>query len=114
MFALTIPYTSKNSSLMFGDDAQNGMKRDVRRVTSVGVGQSASFPSCGSAERSTSFGRSLAQFADFVLSRTALFIDHPHPVNLFRQETLKGADSYPALQSTGFEADVVEWVPDGL
>jgi len=52
---------------------------------------------------------SLAQFADFVLSRTALFIDHPHPVNLFRPETLKGADSYPALQSTAFEEDVVEW-----
>jgi hypothetical protein len=94
---------------MFGDDAQSGMKRDARRVTFVGVEQYDSFPSCGSAERSTSFGRSLAQFADFVLSRTALFIDHPHPVNLFRPETLKGADSYPALQSTAFEEDVVEW-----
>ena len=93
---------------MFGDDAQSAMKRDVRRVSSVGVEQSDSLPSCGSAERSTSFGRSLAQFANFVLSRRALFIDHPHPVNLFRPETLKGADSYAALQSTAFEADVVD------
>ena len=48
MFALTIPYTSKNSLLMFGDDAQRGMKRDVRKVTFVGVEQYDSFPSCGS------------------------------------------------------------------
>jgi hypothetical protein len=27
---------------------------------------------------------------------------------LFRPETLKGADSYAALQSTAFEADVVD------
>jgi hypothetical protein len=48
MFALTIPYTSKNSLLMFGDDAQSGMKRNVRRVTIVRVEQYYSFPSCGS------------------------------------------------------------------
>ncbi len=49
---------------MLGDDAQSRMKRDVRRITSVDVEQYDSFPSCGSAKRSTSFGRSLAQFAD--------------------------------------------------
>ena len=38
----------QNSLLMFGDDAQSGMKRDVRRVTYVGVEQYDSFPSCGS------------------------------------------------------------------
>jgi hypothetical protein len=48
IFALTIPYTRKNSLLMFGDDAQSGMKRDVRKVTFVGVEQYDSFPSCGS------------------------------------------------------------------
>jgi hypothetical protein len=60
-------------------------------------------------ERSTTFGRSLAQLADFVWSRTSLLLDNPHPVDLLRPETLKGAASYPALQSTAFEADVVEW-----
>ena len=60
-------------------------------------------------ERSTTFGRSLAQLADFVRSRTSLLLHNPHPVDLFRPETLKGAASYPALQSTAFEADVVEW-----
>jgi hypothetical protein len=109
MFALTIPYTSKNSLLIVGDDAQSGMKRNVMRVTFVGVEQYDSFPPCGSAERSTTFGRSLAQLADFVRSRTSLLLDNPHPVDLFRPKTLKGAGSYPALQSTAFEADVVEW-----
>jgi hypothetical protein len=45
---------------MFGDDAQSGMKRDVRRVTFVGVEQYDSFPSCGSAERSATLVRNLA------------------------------------------------------
>ena len=48
MFALTIPYTSKDFLLIVGDDAQSGMKRNVMRVTFVGVEQYDSFPSCGS------------------------------------------------------------------
>src|ERR1035437_5685593 len=64
MFALTIPYTSKNSLLMFGDDAQSGMKRNARRVTIVRVEQYYSFPSCGSGRcfhRSRSFEAVVAQ-----------------------------------------------------
>ena len=58
-------------------------------------------------EPSTTFGRSLAQIADFVRSCTPHFIDHPHPVNLLRSEALKTANRHPALQSIAFEADVV-------
>jgi hypothetical protein len=49
MFALTILYTSKNALLMFGDDAQSGMKRDLMRVTFVEVERLLlCFPSCDS------------------------------------------------------------------
>jgi hypothetical protein len=57
----------------------------------------------------TTSGRSLPQLADFIRSCTTHFIDNPHPVNLLRSETLKTANRHPALQSTAFEADVVEW-----
>jgi hypothetical protein len=45
---LTIPYSRKDSLLIVGDDAQSGMKRNVMRVTFVGVEQYDSFPPCGS------------------------------------------------------------------